>query len=381
MEQRMIPRLGRTVSVVGLGTWQLGADWGEVDRRGARRGPRGRRRRTASRSSTPPTSMATAAASSFCGSCTAPSRGVRGDEDGPPRRRRCPRTTTRDELPGVERPLAGEPRRRPLDLVQLHCPPDGGLRDDAVFEALDEMVDAGRIRAYGVSVETCAASAGGDRPAARRDRADHPQLLPAQAARGGAAGRARGGRRDHRPRPARVGSAVGALRRAHDLRGDDHRSYNRHGEAFDVGETFAGVPFEVGVAAARELQQLVDPGIALAQFALRWVIDQPGVNTVIPGARNADQVAQNAAAAALDAAAPRAARRRARRIRPADPRARSRPLVGRLQPPVVSPSRSCDQVQPREQHQRQRRARGDVPRPRTHHAQQRVVDRLAARYM
>ena len=73
---------------------------------------------------------------------------------------------------------------------------------------------------------------------------------------------------------------------------DDHRNYNRHGEAFDVGETFSGVPFEVGLAAVRELASLVDPGVPLAQFALRWVIDQPGVSTVIPGARNPDQVAR-----------------------------------------------------------------------------------------
>jgi len=80
---------------------------------------------------------------------------------------------------------------------------------------------------------------------------------------------------------------------------DDHRSYNRHGEAFDVGETFAGVPFEVGLEAVAELRRLVDADVPLAQFALRWVIDQLGVSTVIPGARNPEQVAQNAAAAAL----------------------------------------------------------------------------------
>jgi aryl-alcohol dehydrogenase-like predicted oxidoreductase len=79
----------------------------------------------------------------------------------------------------------------------------------------------------------------------------------------------------------------------------DHRSFNRRGEAFDVGETFAGVPFEVGVQAARELSALVDEDSTLAQFALRWVIDQPGVSTVIPGARNSEQVVQNVAAAEL----------------------------------------------------------------------------------
>ena len=75
---------------------------------------------------------------------------------------------------------------------------------------------------------------------------------------------------------------------------DDHRSYNRNGEAFDVGETFAGVPYEVGLAAVRELKSFLDPGVTLAEFALRWVIDQAGVSTVIPGARNPEQVRGNA---------------------------------------------------------------------------------------
>jgi aryl-alcohol dehydrogenase-like predicted oxidoreductase len=102
---------------------------------------------------------------------------------------------------------------------------------------------------------------------------------------------------------ARVPLASGLLSGRYDentvFAADDHRSYNRHGEAFDVGETFAGVPFEVGVKAVRELAELVDPGVPLSQFALRWIIDQPGVSTVIPGARNAEQVRGNAASAAL----------------------------------------------------------------------------------
>ena len=93
---------------------------------------------------------------------------------------------------------------------------------------------------------------------------------------------------------------------------DDHRSYNRYGEAFDVGETFSGVPYEVGVAAAREVAALTPEGATTAQLALRWIIDQPGVTTVIPGARNAEQARGNAAAA--DA---RAARRRTLQDAPA----------------------------------------------------------------
>jgi aryl-alcohol dehydrogenase-like predicted oxidoreductase len=78
---------------------------------------------------------------------------------------------------------------------------------------------------------------------------------------------------------------------------DDHRNYNRHGEAFDVGETFSGVDFEFGLAAVRRMMPLVPEAATMAQFALRWVIDQPGVTVVIPGARNAGQARANAAAA------------------------------------------------------------------------------------
>jgi aryl-alcohol dehydrogenase-like predicted oxidoreductase len=80
---------------------------------------------------------------------------------------------------------------------------------------------------------------------------------------------------------------------------DDHRNFNRNGEAFDVGETFAGVPFEVGVAAAREVAEIAGPDVTTDTFALRWVIDQPGVTCVIPGARNVAQAMDNVAAAAL----------------------------------------------------------------------------------
>ena len=108
---------------------------------------------------------------------------------------------------------------------------------------------------------------------------------------------------------ARVPLASGLLAGKYDesttFAANDHRTYNRSGEAFDVGETFAGVPFDVGVAAAREVAALTPPGVTTAQLALRWVIDQPGVSVVIPGARTATQARANAAAAhirPLDAA-------------------------------------------------------------------------------
>ena len=150
-----------------------------------------------------------------------------------------------------------------LDLVQLHCPPDGVYADDAVFEALDEMVDAGRIRAYGVSVETCAqALAAIARPhvATVQIILNCFRLKPLEevlpAAREAGVGII-----------VRVPLASGLLSGRYDehttFAADDHRNYNRAGEAFDVGETFAGVPFEVGVAAARELADWSTP-------ASRW---------------------------------------------------------------------------------------------------------------
>jgi aryl-alcohol dehydrogenase-like predicted oxidoreductase len=185
-----------------------------------------------------------------------------------------------------------------LDLVQLHCPPDEVYEDKAVFDALDRMVQHGQIRAYGVSVETCAQAL---RAIARPGVATVQiilncfrlkpleEVLPA--ARQAGVGII-----------ARVPLASGLLSGKYDehteFAPDDHRTYNRRGEAFDVGETFSGVPFEVGLEAVRALEEVAGPDRPLAEFALRWVIDQPGVSTVIPGARNPDQARQNAAAAA-----------------------------------------------------------------------------------
>jgi len=186
-----------------------------------------------------------------------------------------------------------------LDLVQLHCPPTSVFSDDAVFAALDEMVAEGRIKNYGVSVETCEEAL----LAIARPNVVSVQIilnclrlkplekvLPAALAAGVAI-------------IARVPLASGLLSGRYDehttFAADDHRTYNRHGESFDVGETFSGVPFDVGLDAVRRLAPLVPPGVAMAQFALRWIVDQPGVSVVIPGARSADQARSNAASSEL----------------------------------------------------------------------------------
>jgi aryl-alcohol dehydrogenase-like predicted oxidoreductase len=186
-----------------------------------------------------------------------------------------------------------------IDLVQLHCPPTQVYSTDAVFDALDTLVQEQRIAAYGVSVETCAeALTAIARPnvasvqiilnAFRLKPLD--EVLPAAAEAGVGI-------------IARVPLASGLLSGKYDehttFGADDHRNYNRSGEAFDVGETFSGVDFATGLEAVRRLRPLVPEGATMAQFALRWIIDQPGVSVVIPGARNPEQVAGNVGAAEL----------------------------------------------------------------------------------
>ena len=186
-----------------------------------------------------------------------------------------------------------------LDLVQLHCPPTPVYSDDRVFDALDQLVDEQRIAAYGVSVETVEeALTAIARPGVASvqvilnvlRRKPLERLLPAAAAAGVGV-------------IARVPLASGLLSGKYDesttFAADDHRSYNRSGEAFDVGETFSGVPYDVGVRAARDVAALTPEGASTAQLALRWILDQPGVTSVIPGARSAEQARGNAAAAQL----------------------------------------------------------------------------------
>jgi aryl-alcohol dehydrogenase-like predicted oxidoreductase len=298
MEQRAIQRLDRAVSVVGLGTWQLGADWGAVQADDARSV-------LDSAVDHGVTFFDTAdvygdgRSERFCGELLVRHPDVFVATKMGRRVEQVAENYNRDSfLAWNDRPRANLGVET-LDLVQLHCPPDGVYESDAAFDALDEMVGTGRIRAYGVSVETCAQALSAiARPHVATVQVilncfrlkPLEQVLPAAAQAGVGI-------------IVRVPLASGLLSGRYDehtvFAPEDHRSYNRHGEAFDVGETFAGVPYEVGLAAVRELAGLVDPGVPLAQFALRWVIDQPGVSTVIPGARNPEQVRGNAAAAEL----------------------------------------------------------------------------------
>ncbi|MEU4550293.1 aldo/keto reductase [Nonomuraea dietziae] len=300
MEQRIIGRTGQRVSVVGLGTWQLGADWGEVEEKDA---------------------LAVLDAAVEEGVTFFDTADVYGDGRS-------------EQLIGAylrERPDAGitvatkmgrrvalDPalytldnfrawtdRSRAnlgvdrLDLVQLHCPPTPVYSDDAVFDALDTLVEEGRIAAFGVSVETCDEAL---TAIARQGTASVQiifnafrlkpleRVLPAAAEAGvGIIARV----------PLASGLLSGKYTEDTVFPADDHRTYNRHGESFDQGETFSGVDFATGVEAAVEFAALAPEGATPAQAALRWIIQQPGVTTVIPGARFPEQARANAAAAAL----------------------------------------------------------------------------------
>jgi aryl-alcohol dehydrogenase-like predicted oxidoreductase len=187
--------------------------------------------------------------------------------------------------------------------VQLHCPPTSVYSDDRVFDALDILVDEGAIAAYGVSVEQVdEALTAIARPnvatvqiilnAFRLKPLD--EVLPAARAAGvGIIARV----------PLASGLLSGRYTLDTEFAANDHRSFNRHGESFDVGETFSGVDYETGVRAAQEFADLARdaaPERTAAQVALAWVSMQKGVSSVIPGARNPEQARANAAAGSIE---------------------------------------------------------------------------------
>lgn len=190
-----------------------------------------------------------------------------------------------------------------LDLVQLHCPPSEVYSHDAVFDALDTLVDDGVLAHYGVSVERvdeALTAISRPRVATVQIIANAFRVKPIEqvlpvAARAGVGV------------IVRVPLASGLLSGKYDeqttFADDDHRTYNRDGSAFDVGETFSGVDFTTGVEASRTFAELVrreaPPGTTSAQGAIAWLCQQPEVSTVIPGARSVDQARANAAAASV----------------------------------------------------------------------------------
>jgi len=186
-----------------------------------------------------------------------------------------------------------------LDLVQLHCPPADVYYRPEVFGALDRLAEAGKIRYYGVSVERVEEALKAiEYPGVQTVqiifncfRHRPAELFFEQARRRQVGILARV--------PLASGLLTGKLSRDSQFASGDHRQFNRHGEAFDVGETFSGVDYETALGAVEDLRPLVPEGVSMAQFALRWILMFDAVTCAIPGAKRPDQVADNCAAADL----------------------------------------------------------------------------------
>jgi aryl-alcohol dehydrogenase-like predicted oxidoreductase len=186
-----------------------------------------------------------------------------------------------------------------VDLVQLHCPPWDAYYTPSIFESCERLVDEGLVRNYGVSVEKIEEAL---------KAIEYPPVATVQIIFN-----------IFRQRPAELffeqarlrdvgviirvplasGLLTGKFSKDTSFAPDDHRSFNRHGEQFDVGETFSGVDYATGVDTADELKALVPDDASLTQLALRWILDHESVSTVIAGARTRDQVRDNAAASKL----------------------------------------------------------------------------------
>lgn len=186
-----------------------------------------------------------------------------------------------------------------IDLLQLHCPPTEVFYRPEVFQVLDDMVKAGKLRHYGVSVEKVEEALKAiEFPGVQsvqiifnmfRQRPADLFFAEAQRRRVGILARL----------PLSSGMLAGKLTRASTFEKDDHRAFNRHGEAFDRGETFSGYDFESGLQAVEVLRGLVPSGATMAQMALRWILMFPAVTCAIPGAKRPSQVDENMGAADL----------------------------------------------------------------------------------
>lgn len=303
MRHRKFGRTGFTTTDIGFGAWQIGGAWGDVSEADGRAA----------------LNAALDAGMSFIDTADVYGDGrsekiiadVLKDRGGQrpmvatkAGRRLSPHVAdgyTKANLEGfIDRSLKNLGVER-LDLVQLHCPPTDVYYRPEVFHALDEIKAAGKIANYGVSVEKVEEALKAieypgvvsvqiiynifrQRPAA---------LFFKEAARRQVAVIARV--------PLASGLLSGKITRETAFAADDHRNFNRNGDAFDVGETFAGVPFETGLQAVEEIRALVPASQTMAAFALRWILMADAVSVVIPGARNAEQAEANAKAAGLPA--------------------------------------------------------------------------------
>jgi aryl-alcohol dehydrogenase-like predicted oxidoreductase len=303
MQYQQLGRTDLTVSRIGFGAWAIGGDWGSVDDE---------------------QSMAAMHAAIDAGVNFVDTADVYGDG-----RSEHLVARLRRERPGETIHVATKAGRRlpeqvvegysrtnltewinrslrnleteSIDLLQLHCPPTALYQSIDVFDILDDLVKAGKVRYYGVSVETVEeALAAMHHPHVQSIqiifnmfRLKPLELVFPEAARRKVGILARV--------PLASGLLTGKLRADSVFARDDHRNYNRAGEAFDQGETLSGVPYSLGLEAVVRLRPLVPQGLSLTQFALRWILMSDAVTTAIPGAKTSAQAKENASAGSLDA--------------------------------------------------------------------------------
>ncbi len=306
MNYREFGRTGRSVSEIGFGAWAIGGSWGDVSEADAQAA----------------LNAALDAGTTFIDTADVYGDGrsekiiadvlkARGGERPfvatKAGRRLSPHVSegyNKDNLTiFVERSLKNLATDC-LDLVQLHCPPREVYYRPDVFEAMESLIKQGKIRNYGVSVEKVeeglkaieypgVASVQIIYNIFRQRPAD---LFFGEAKRKGVAVIVRV--------PLASGLLTGKMSAQTSFAADDHRAFNRNGEAFDKGETFSGVPYEVALQVVEDIRRLVPGDATMAQFALRWILMNEAVTTVIPGAKNAAQANGNASASGIKEISP-----------------------------------------------------------------------------
>jgi aryl-alcohol dehydrogenase-like predicted oxidoreductase len=303
MRQHAFGRTSFTVSEIGFGAWQIGGSWGDVSEADGRAALEAALDAGVTFIDTADV-YGDGRSEKIIQSVLAARGGKRPMVATKAGRRLSPHTAdgyTKANLEAfIDRSLANLGVET-LDLVQLHCPPTEVFYRPEVFGALDDLRQAGKIQSYGVSVEKVEEAL---------KAIEYPDVVSIQIIYNLFRQRPadlffKEARRKNVAVIVRVplasGLLSGKINRETAFAADDHRSFNRHGEAFDVGETFAGVPFEVGLQAVEEVRKLVPAGASMAAFALKWILMNEAVTVVIPGARNAEQARSNAAAADLAA--------------------------------------------------------------------------------
>ncbi|WP_018152800.1 aldo/keto reductase [Leeia oryzae] len=303
MNDRQLGRTGKTVSEIGFGAWAIGGSWGNVPEQDAKAALHAALDQGTTFIDTADV-YGDGRSERLIAAVLKERGGIKPTVATKIGRRLSPHVAegyTKANLTAfVDRSLSNL-QTDCLDLVQLHCPPTSIYYQPEVFEFMDQLVADGKIQHYGVSVEKVEEGLKAiEYPNVKTVqiifnifRQRPASLFFAEAKKRGIGVIARV--------PLASGLLSGKMSLATVFAADDHRHFNREGAAFDKGETFAGVPYEVALSVVDDIRKLVPEGTQMAQFALRWILMEDAVSCVIPGAKSALQAASNAHASTLPA--------------------------------------------------------------------------------